>query len=53
METYNRFNEYVDLYDKYRLKFNTDVLNNTMSYISTTTKKLNIADIGYRYWHFN
>jgi ubiquinone/menaquinone biosynthesis C-methylase UbiE len=46
METYNRFNGYVDLYDKYRLKYNTDVLSDTIKHISKNSKKINIADIG-------
>ena len=46
METYTRFNEYVDLYDKYRLKYNTDVLNSTIKHISGNKTNLNIADIG-------
>jgi ubiquinone/menaquinone biosynthesis C-methylase UbiE len=46
METYNRFNDYVDLYDKYRLKYNTDALNNVIKYIMITKKNLTIADVG-------
>jgi ubiquinone/menaquinone biosynthesis C-methylase UbiE len=46
MDTYTRFDEYVDLYDKYRLKYNIDVLNNTIELIQKNINISNIADIG-------
>jgi ubiquinone/menaquinone biosynthesis C-methylase UbiE len=47
METQTRFDDYVDLYDKYRLKYNTDVLNKTISFIKHIKNDIKtIADIG-------
>lgn len=46
MNTYTRFNDYVDLYDKYRLKYNIDVLNDTIKLMQKNIKISNVADIG-------
>ena len=46
METQTRFDEYVDLYDKYRLPYNTDVLNDVVKFIQRRSGDLSIADIG-------
>jgi ubiquinone/menaquinone biosynthesis C-methylase UbiE len=43
--TINRFDNYIELYDKYRLSYNTKVLNDTIKYIKNPLKKT-IADIG-------
>jgi 16S rRNA A1518/A1519 N6-dimethyltransferase RsmA/KsgA/DIM1 with predicted DNA glycosylase/AP lyase activity len=47
METQIRFNDYVKLYDKYRLKYNVDVLNKTITFIKHIKNDIkSIADIG-------
>jgi ubiquinone/menaquinone biosynthesis C-methylase UbiE len=43
--TINRFDNYIELYDKYRLSYNTKVLNDTIKYIKNPLKKT-IAEIG-------
>lgn len=42
----SRFTDFVDLYDKYRLSYNSDTILETIKYISNFIKIENIADIG-------
>lgn len=42
----SRFTDFVDLYDKYRLPYNSDTILETIKYISNFIKIENIADIG-------
>jgi ubiquinone/menaquinone biosynthesis C-methylase UbiE len=42
----DRFTDYVDLYDEYRLSYNSDVISETIKYISNFIKIDTIADIG-------
>ena len=44
--TESRFTDFVDLYDKYRLPYNSDTILETIKYISNFIKIKNIADIG-------
>jgi ubiquinone/menaquinone biosynthesis C-methylase UbiE len=46
METYERFDEYVDLYDTYRINYNVDVLTAICKIIQKDITISNIADIG-------
>jgi ubiquinone/menaquinone biosynthesis C-methylase UbiE len=47
METQTRFNNYVELYDKYRLSYNTDVINKIIEFITSHGNGIEtIADIG-------
>jgi ubiquinone/menaquinone biosynthesis C-methylase UbiE len=47
METHTRFNDYVELYDKYRLKYNSDVINKIIEFITSSGNNIEtIADIG-------
>jgi ubiquinone/menaquinone biosynthesis C-methylase UbiE len=46
MATYERFNDYVNLYDKYRLKYNIDVLNDIIKALRKDISISSIADIG-------
>ena len=46
MTTISRFDDYVDLYDKYRLKYNIDVINNVIKLIKSDIDISSIVDIG-------
>ncbi len=46
MTTSSRFDDYVDLYDKYRLNYNNDVLNNVIKLIKSDIDISSIVDIG-------
>ena len=45
LATVNRFNDFTDLYDKYRLNYSTNIINLVLRY-TNYTKKYTIADIG-------
>ena len=46
MNTYDRFNDYIELYDTYRLEYNNDVIKDINEFIEKTLKINKIADIG-------
>jgi ubiquinone/menaquinone biosynthesis C-methylase UbiE len=46
MQAYSRFDDYVDLYDTYRLSYNVDVLRDVVKFITAIKKPIAIADMG-------